>query len=382
MPASTASLRLRAIGLTVVALVATLALPLTHVFQRPSHISIKQLAIRQPASINVSAVINTGPSVILSSPPLGNVALPFGRQDHAFPFSPISKSPLVKRVLPPQYQCLVEKGNQYYTEGVLPAFDGRSAYATPTFTEGSFTANGWKKSDPVDEPLPLHWEEAFKLIPEGAPAEGEDSDREDEVSRVYMDQSLPFTNAQGQGNTGNDQSHQPATGAQVYAMYLPEAFAIITSVSYSPKFRLQEQGVPDDQIANRIPPLHQLSDVLWAVWESLVYAPGNLRYYAVEGITNSVAKPLMDDIFNARRGTIVVPWANQLTFSLDSQEGKALFASPNGVAVAWFLIHRAEDLGRRTPVVTIFNPDGNNRCMIWDLIPQGEPSVLGTPITG
>lgn len=90
----------------------------------------------------------------------------------------------------------------------------------------------------------------------------------------------------------------------------------------------------------------------------------------------------MDDIFNARRGTIVVPWANRLTFSLDSQEGKALFASPNGVAVAWFLIHRAEDLGRRTPVVTIFNPDGNNRCMIWDLIPQGEPSVLGTPITG
>lgn len=201
MPTATASLRLRAIGLTVVALIATLALLLTHEFPRPGHTSVNQVVIRQPASINLSAVIHTGPSVTFSSTPLGNVALPSGRQDHAFHFSPISKWLLVKRVLPPQYQCLVEKGNRYYTEAVLPAFDGRSAYATPTFTEDSFTANGWKKSEQVDEPLPLHWEEAFKLIPEGAPAEGEDSDREDEVSRVYMDQSLPFTNAQGQGNT-------------------------------------------------------------------------------------------------------------------------------------------------------------------------------------
>lgn len=88
----------------------------------------------------------------------------------------------------------------------------------------------------------------------------------------------------------------------------------------------------------------------------------------------------MDAIFTARRGTINVPWSNRLTFNLDSQEGQTLFASPNGIAVAWFLIHRAQELGRRTPTVTIFNSGGNNRCMIWDLIRQGEPSVFEEPI--
>lgn len=88
----------------------------------------------------------------------------------------------------------------------------------------------------------------------------------------------------------------------------------------------------------------------------------------------------MEDIFNDRRGTTVVPWENRLTFGLDSKEGKALLASPNGLAVAWILIHRAEELGRREPRVTIFNPDGTNRCMIWDLIPQGGEGVFGDPL--
>ncbi|KAI4110613.1 MAG: hypothetical protein LQ339_001189 [Xanthoria mediterranea] len=368
MPTSTAPPRPRVVGLTVVTLVATLALLLTYGYQRPSHVTIGELVVRQPASINISTA---EPSVTFSSSPLGNIALPFGRQDHAFHFSPISKWPLVKRVLGPEYQCLVEKGKRYYTDGVLPAFAGVSNFATPPFTQDSFKANGWSVNGPIDEPLPLHWEDAFKLIPEGAPADGDDSDRDNEISRIYVDQSLPFTNAQGS---------MPPTGAQVYALYIPEACAIITSVSYSPSHELQKQGVPANEIANRIPPLHQLSDILWAVWETLIYAPGNLQYYAVDGITNSIAKPLMDAIFTARRGTINVPWSNRLTFNLDSQEGQTLFASPNGIAVAWFLIHRAQELGRRTPTVTIFNSGGNNRCMIWDLIRQGEPSVFEEPI--
>lgn len=194
MPTSTAPPRPRVVGLTVVTLVATLALLLTYGYQRPSHVTIGELVVRQPASINISTA---EPSVTFSSSPLGNIALPFGRQDHAFHFSPISKWPLVKRVLGPEYQCLVEKGKRYYTDGVLPAFAGVSNFATPPFTQDSFKANGWSVNGPIDEPLPLHWEDAFKLIPEGAPADGDDSDRDNEISRIYVDQSLPFTNAQG-----------------------------------------------------------------------------------------------------------------------------------------------------------------------------------------
>ncbi|KAL8673591.1 MAG: hypothetical protein Q9168_001989 [Polycauliona sp. 1 TL-2023] len=372
MPASTVFVRLRAIGLAVVALVAILALLVGHKLQQSGHQSVNQVIIRQPASINVTAPFSTGTSEIVSSAQLGYVALPFGRANHALHFSPISTGPLTKRALSSRWSCLVENGRKYYEDGVLPAFDGHSPYPTPTFTAHDFEANGWKESNPVEEPLPLHWKDAFELVPEGAT--DDEDDRDEDVHRVYLDQTLPFTNAQGQPDT-------PPTRSMYYGLYLPNSCAIITSVSYSPKYELQKAGVPDDQIASREPPLHQLSDALWAEWAALLDFPGNLRYYAVEGIKNAIASPLMDEIFNSRRGTTNVPWADRLTFDLGTDEGKALFGSPNGIATAWILIHRAAELGRRTPTVTIFNPDGNNRCMIWDLIPAGDTSVFGPPLT-
>ncbi|KAL8789872.1 MAG: hypothetical protein Q9213_000940 [Squamulea squamosa] len=344
-------------------------------------------------SIHDSAILNTGVTANSSSTYLRNVALTFGRQDHVFNFSLTQDGPLFKRTVDPDFHNLVCKGRTYYQQGVLPAFDGHSAFATPGFTAVSFQDNGWRRIDQPDEPLPQHWKPAFSMIPEGKPAdddeESEGEARDADVTQVYMDQRLPFTNAQGQLNT-------PPTGAKYYAMYLPEACAIITSVSYSPTSEMEDQGLDKSQIASRIPPLHQLSDVLWAVWESFVYAPGNLRYYAVEGILNeasvafttlahtfipfNVSQPLMDDIFHYWRETLDVPWENRLTFDLDSEEGAALFASPNGIAAAWLLIHRAGDIGRRTPRVTIFNPGGANRCMIWDLIPQGVQGAFGEPL--
>ncbi len=98
-------------------------------------------------------------------------------------------------------------------------------------------------SPPVDEPLPLHC-------------------RQTQLQNAKL-------------------SSQPPTGGTYYGLYLPEACAIITSVSYSPTYSLEKAGVAEKEIPSRIPPLHQLSNVLWAVWESLLYEPGNLRYYAV-----------------------------------------------------------------------------------------------------
>ena len=199
MPFSTASLRLRAIGLAV-ALVATLALLVIHGSQRPNLTSVNGVVTRQLASISLPVVVQTGTSVSISATNLGNVELPFGREDYAFNFSTTYKGLLIKRALGPQWDCLVERGQKYNTEGIQPAFDGQSSPQTPHFPEDSFTDNGWRMRYPVYEPLPRHWLDAFKLIPEGA--NDEDSDHEDEdISRVYMDQILPFTNAQGQSNT-------------------------------------------------------------------------------------------------------------------------------------------------------------------------------------
>ena len=85
----------------------------------------------------------------------------------------------------------------------------------------------------------------------------------------------------------------------------------------------------------------------------------------------------MDEIMIARKGTDEVSWAERLTFDLKSDEGKALFGCPNGVAVSWLLIDRLSILGKREPRVTIFNPGGGLRSMVWELIPVGKTSSFG-----
>lgn len=71
---------------------------------------------------------------------------------------------------------------------------------------------------------------------------------------------------------------------------------------------------------------------------------------------HDIFQSLMDDIFHYWRERLDPPWENRLTFGLDTEEGAALLASPNGIAAAWLHIHRAGDMGKRTPGVTNFQP--------------------------
>ncbi|KAL8776182.1 MAG: hypothetical protein Q9203_003468 [Teloschistes exilis] len=391
------SLRVRVLTTLLTSLVTALWLLLHHSNrQLSSQIVLDGIVPRQPPSVNGSSDVQTEIAAYVNSSDPKLIALAFGRHEGAFGFSPAYPWPLGKRALDPKYDCLVEKGRKYYESGILPAFDGHSLYPTPLFDEHSFTANGWSRFDEEDEVVPYAWKPVFAMVPEGRPPSGDESDRDEEVVLVYMSQDQPFMNAQGQETVSQSflyicfkgvrrkqkliNHHQPPSLAYFHVYYLPETFAVIASTTYSSSYQLNQAGVPSDQIPGRTPPLHRLSDVIWAVWDSLVYHPGNLRYYAVDGIRNKVSQPLMEDIFNDYRGTDVVPWENRLTFGLDSKEGLALLGSPNGLAVAWILIHRAAEPGRRVPRVSIFNPNGRNRCMIWDLVPQGAEGVFGDPL--
>lgn len=165
-------------------------------------------------------------------------------------------------------------------------------------------------------------------------------------------------------------------------MYIPQNNAVLMYLTVSPRYNVGQRRVAEEDISKQIPRMSQLSDLVWYTWTGVTANPGSLRYYAVDGIVNDVAKPLMLEIFQARRGTTDVPWSKRITFDLNSDEGKALFGCPNGIAVNWLLIHHAAVLGRREPRVTIFNAKGtnnmsNNLCMIWDLIPAGQKGSFG-----
>lgn len=91
---------------------------------------------------------------------------------------------------------------------------------------------------------------------------------------------------------------------------------------------------------------------------------------------NSIATQLMDYLFEKHRpGFTNVEWNQRLVFGIDSDEGRALFATPNGIAVAWILINHQGALGSRVPRVSIFRVGGLN-CMIWEMIPVGGRSTF------
>ncbi|KAI4287898.1 MAG: hypothetical protein L6R35_002844 [Caloplaca aegaea] len=297
----------------------------------------------------------------------GSVAVPFGRQAQAAnSFSPIHHYTRVKRALGEDRQCLVEKGKQYWEKGVLPAFDGKSEFPNPNFgnSETVLEGSGWTSFEEL-EPLPKWWKDTLKKAKGKVP--------KSDIRKIILDQSHDFE---------NDFGAQTRTSAQYYGRYIPQNNAVLMYVVRSPRSKVAARQVPQDEIFKQIPRMNQLSDLVWFTWSRVAENPGSLRYYGLEGITNAIVKPLMLEIFQARRGTSDVPWDKRVTFDLSSDEGKALFGSPLGVAVNWLLIHHAGVLGRREPRVTIWNPKntnnlGDNFCMIWDLIPKKKKGSFG-----
>ncbi|KAL8728798.1 MAG: hypothetical protein Q9166_005176 [cf. Caloplaca sp. 2 TL-2023] len=352
------SLHLRSLGALLIFLITALLLSI-HAFTHFRGTDVQKIETNQ-----LSLHVENGTSKFTKSK-----SVSFGRQDHTIDFlSPLHHHFHVKRAVSQPFECLVEKGKQYWEEGVLPAFDGKSRFPTPYFGSGEeFSAledSGWTSNE---EPKPLKdwWNNAFKAtkgkIPKG------------NVRQIYLDQSEGFD---------NDYGHHEATSASYRGQYIPQNNAILMYLTLSPHHKVELRGVPAEEIPKQLPRMNQLSDLLWYTWTGVTKDPGSLRYYAVEGISNTVAKPLILEIFRARRGTTKVPWDKRITFDLSSDEGKALFASPNGIAVNWLLIHHAAVLGRREPRVTIFNPGpadnrGDNVCMIWDLIPAGQKGSFG-----
>lgn len=66
-----------------------------------------------------------------------------------------------------------------------------------------------------------------------------------------------------------------------------------------------------------------------------------------------------------------------LSFGMDSDEGKALLGTPNGIGTARLLIDRAAQLGRRELKVYMFARHDGKYCMLWDMAPPGHVSSPG-----
>ncbi|KAL8787207.1 MAG: hypothetical protein Q9213_002318 [Squamulea squamosa] len=133
---------------------------------------------------------------------------------------------------------------------------------------------------------------------------------------------------------------------------------------------LTKRGVAKADRVRGIPALNRLSDVLWYMWNIVTNEPETLRYLGREGIINTASKSIMDEIFVKAVGTTLVPWPG-ISYGLNTDEGKALLGTPNGVAIAWILIDRYRELGKRELRVRIWTT-GGSRHMLWDMAPTQQ----------
>ncbi|KAI4264815.1 MAG: hypothetical protein L6R42_000092 [Xanthoria sp. 1 TBL-2021] len=134
-------------------------------------------------------------------------------------------------------------------------------------------------------------------------------------------------------------------------------------------------GILKENRDKQLPPLRKLSDIIWLNWKANPPNPKELRYIAHNKIITKRSGSPMDYLFlrdsskNPQKEDIPFPG---LEYSGDSEELKALLATPSGIAVAWILIDHArelkgrdEGLTRRELKVNIFEVD-RDHFMLWD----------------
>ncbi|KAL8718034.1 MAG: hypothetical protein Q9225_004788 [Loekoesia sp. 1 TL-2023] len=288
-----------------------------------------------------------------------NTAIPFGNQSYASTFSPNDRHrELRKRAF--EFNYYVCKGGNQWRK--LQEASDHTSPSGPIFSDEDLQ-DGWSKDD-TDQQQIMSWIRPLEELVGRKPVRSD-------TKYIKLRQDKAFRNAAG------DLVQETLKESMYFVTYLPSFSTIIASNTKSPSYQLRKKypgplQLTRDDIAKRVPKLNRFSDVIWKVWTQLVpNDPEKLRYVARDFIVNDVTVDIMNHIFGAKyRGEKNFPWPG-LTFGLDSDEGKALLASPNGIGVYWLLLDRAAKLGRRKLKVTIFSgtEGAYYYCMLWDLNP-------------
>ncbi|KAL8668905.1 MAG: hypothetical protein Q9168_006480 [Polycauliona sp. 1 TL-2023] len=272
-----------------------------------------------------------------------------------------SRSKLVKRdhQLLTNFGCLVNEGERYLDEALVNPI-GRFTYPPREFGPHALYNNGWSSSTSL-ESLPNDWDEILPHIDGGTPLT-------EPFARIGLRQ---------EGRFDNDYHRRlPPTHAQYTGYYSTDHPLILMTDTFSPLFRawIHDRTIAPHHYLPYVPHLNYLSDAVWHIWTQISRNPSSLRYFAIDGINAFPTSQLIDYLLRRDRpGESPVSWDRRLTFGLDTDEGKALLATPNGIAVLWLLVHRRGVLGPRDPRVTIWDEERSRR-MVWELIPVGRRS--------
>ncbi|KAI4172110.1 MAG: hypothetical protein LQ343_003758 [Gyalolechia ehrenbergii] len=338
--------------------------------------SARRLAKRQPLVEN---------SLIPNSSSATNVSHFHGRHHIPLKHSDLHTSHIIqKRARTLSYHDAVCKG-RLLSGQILEVHEGKR---TPGREFGvSDIQNGWSRQE-FPRPIPATFDEPFKAIGRTLPNIGERIPETSETHLVDLVQDKPFRNSAGKKQ--NPIPLKGNAGAHYEVYYIPLWNAMISSDTRSPRYQVQVNAdfkISSNNINKLVPPLNRQSDAMWAVWKTISRTPNDLRYIGRNGIINDDTKGIMNDIFSKGPTGQPVRWPG-LTFGIDTEEGQALLGTPNGLAVAYILMDRAKELGRRKVSVTIAasadpSEPGLGFRMLWDMEPPSAPTLtLSLPPPG
>lgn len=74
---------------------------------------------------------------------------------------------------------------------------------------------------------------------------------------------------------------------------------------------------------------------------------GNPKFVFRANIANSNTQDLITRALTEKKKTLV-NWANKVVVGMDTNEGKAILASPNGRGIAWLLTNQKAQMGIKT----------------------------------
>ncbi|KAL8819603.1 MAG: hypothetical protein Q9223_001998 [Gallowayella weberi] len=333
-------------------------------FPVPSHgiVSNQKSLVNRQLPVDSIPAIATGETQSISSA--------FGREDLAVNFTSVPTHRLFsKRATPKEtrgYRNFVCAGEKYL-EAIKDAFEGRTPVKRIPPKE---LDNGWTKQNVDAE------DEEFKSVENRWKAAFEDL--------FGRDGGYPPRNQIESINLIQNQRYQTVLGVEIkeptiaysYGFYYPNRNLIMSTSSYSATEKINEryQGISKADRNAKLPTISALSDLMWLAWNMAAPpAPHELRYIARDIVSNDESSVVISYLLTRDKGDPRdVPWPG-VEYSGDSDEGKALLASPNGRATAWLLIDHAGEMDwrvrSRQVKVNIFSVFGQY-CMLWDMEPQ------------
>ncbi|KAL8993954.1 MAG: hypothetical protein Q9169_005960 [Polycauliona sp. 2 TL-2023] len=322
--------------------------------------------------------IESVPLLDVSAIGVKSIALPFGRQGLTLNLSSSPLDSVLSKRAPPKeplaWPTLVCTGGKFL-EKIQAAFESSSPSGRE-YTSADLD-NGWT-SVPLlpgvvpDTSLDKYWSSVFT----------EAKDKQLDIKSINVKQDKKYTT-----NAGTEITNP--TKAYSISLSIPSLHFLNSLNSLSPVAVITRRtpSISKSDRDAQLPPLSRLSDILWLNWISTSPTPRSLRYIGISKISNRQSGSAMDYLFNRDAGgknpqKEDIAWPG-LEYSGDSDELKALLATPNGIAVAWMLIDHAEGLRgkgdglglvRRELKVNIFEV-GRDYFILWDIEAQSPRDI-------